>query len=460
MGEMLALSPEGIEKEIHPHALRRYEEWKADIRREIPLDELNGDDLNACLSDGEKPVFQSYLDKIRDWLMQCSGIGDGYSPYPYTTDVIHPMAEIKSLLGKVYQLKLKRAEEEQRRACERAEAERRQREEKERRTAADRKLWKFNRSLNKEIGKLRSMLYPEKQSPEDYFEKYIVDQRYMGQTFVHLISDEDKQALQTRINRITKASLDKLIPRDFSKFIDWKYRTYYFLLPSAGYSVEGVACLDFYFDIFSVVEVNMWVKPGKKSFNDYIFNLPWLEEHNCVVRLDEPKLLGYRYLLFTPHNLGSVFWQTIPLILVSGLANGDMEPAGTTILEASEAGSVYSIEGLEGNVTIPESFADYLREMGGIDGMAVIGILSERVANIARNKLVQLGEEGQAEAFKNGQVTGFADKEFTSSLTALGIPLKDAENLLGLIPENLALPEAIKLALEKHGEIIAQHSLE
>ena len=49
MGEMLALSPEGIEKEIHPHALRRYEEWKADIRREIPLDELNGDDLNACL---------------------------------------------------------------------------------------------------------------------------------------------------------------------------------------------------------------------------------------------------------------------------------------------------------------------------------------------------------------------------------------------------------------------------
>ncbi|MFC1969503.1 hypothetical protein ACFLVF_03345 [Chloroflexota bacterium] len=136
MGEMLALNPEGIEREIHPHALRRYKEWKASVQCEIPLEELNNSDLNMFLCEGEKRTFQNCMDEIGEWLMNCRGIEDGYSPYPYDADVIGPMFEVKSLLKRVYQLKAIKAKEEQRRREEKAEAERREKEYSERWCAA------------------------------------------------------------------------------------------------------------------------------------------------------------------------------------------------------------------------------------------------------------------------------------------------------------------------------------
>jgi len=279
----------------------------------------------------------------------------------------------------------------------------------------------------------------------------------MGENFSQFLSSEEEKAFDNTLVSATSRKLDNLVSNDFRQFIDGKYLRSYFLFPSVEYSLDGTPCFDFMFEVFAVVEIRVSLKLGKKTFGGYPFNLPWREEKGYSVVLKEPELLGYHYFVLAPEDLGGyTFWQSIPLVLIQGLMNGDAEPAGTTILKASESETTYRIKGFEDEVTIPDSFISCLKEVGGIDQMASMGIISEKVANIVKSKLGQLGAERNTEPLPNGQGTRFTNEELVSSLTALGIRRKTAEELCGEITKNLTLQEATKLALQKHSEIIAQ----
>lgn len=161
--------------------------------------------------------------------------------------------------------------------------------------------------------------------------------------------------------------------------------------------MEGVPCLDFMFDVFAVVEVRVWLKPGQKNFSDYVFNLPWREEKGYSVPLQEPEFLGYHYLVLTPEDLGGYsFWQGIPLVLLKGLLNGEIKPNGTTISAATDSMITYKIQRFKEEVDIPGKFADYLRNIGNIDQMVSMGIITEKVGNIVRSELGELKIEHEA----------------------------------------------------------------
>lgn len=561
MGEMLVLSPEGIEKRIHPRALEHFRKFQADVQFEVPLEKLTEVDLNAYLEDFEKPKFQDDMNQIKYWLGTCIDIGDADSNdnqaklLLFKSNTIMPMFSIKLLLKKVYDRKMKsikeelkkkeeqerqqvaKAKEERERQAAKAEEERKKKEEDERwsaaykalriptadakryltnpeeyqefiesicgavdaylareesytldsraskylsyirkirnkregegwKTAAEYKAREYNNSLNKEIAKLRPQLYPEKQGFKSYFKKKIADRRYTGHTCTDLLPSEEKQALNTAVQRIAREKLEKIVPDDFYDFIDWKYQYAYFLLPWTDYSFEGMPCLNFNFDVFAVLETRIWLKPGKKHFGGYTFTFPQIE-HKCepyasfFTELKEPEFLGYHYLPLIPSDLGYVFWQTIPLVLVVGLMNGEMEPTGTTISQALEARITYRIKGFEDEVTMPESFANYLKGIGGINQMVSVGILSEKVANILLRRIGEAGASQTTPLPPDNESSDYKEKDLISSLTGLGVPLKDVEVLLPLIPKNITLGEAIKLAMQKYSEIIAQqHSME
>jgi hypothetical protein len=521
MAEVFTLKPEDEER-IHPHALKRLNDWRSDIGGAVPqleqatLDEINVD-VNTYLDDDEKGNFKKNVTEVGEWVRACMDIGAGYSDRPFSTDVIGPMLRIKSMLTKVYERKIQRAREEQRRqvafkalnppfqdariyldseeykefeesivvavdAClakgesyisdSRAEAYfwwcttiKNREEEKERKRVAERKSWEYNLALGEEAKRLRSMLHPEKQNPEDYFEKGVVDLRYTGESFEHFLSAEGKQSFDTAVNAIIREKLGELISHIYHQFIDWECLAYYFLLPWSDYVFEGVPCLDFSFNVFAVAETKVWLKPGKIGFDDYMFSLPQIE-HKCdsyasyFTELEKPEFLGYHYVVLTPAEFGGyVFWQTIPLVLVAGLINGDTEPAGATISGVSETETTYTIKGFEEEVTIPNGFASYLKEIGGIDQMVSIGILSEKAANVIEKRLTQLEAGEKGGSLQNSQATGFKNEELISSLTSLGVPRRTAEELCSNIPKNLALQEATKLAMQNYNEIIAhRHS--
>jgi len=251
----------------------------------------------------------------------------------------------------------------------------------------------YNQRLNKEIARLRSVLCPSKKDLNTWFEKKIGDKRYSGHNFDYVLSAEEKDSFDGALVSIANKRVEQLIPNSLSQFvgIPSQYRRSYFPLPSTSYSFEGIPCLDFCFDIFAVAYVEVWLKPGKKSFGDYEFHLPRIEEGNYSVLLQKPKLLGYYYLVLKPEELGGYsFWQSIPLVLLRGLLNVETKPNGITISAASDSMITYKIQRFKEEVTIPDSFAGYLRNIGSIDEMVSMGIMTDKVADIVKSELDEL----------------------------------------------------------------------
>lgn len=464
MAEILKLGEE-LRGKLHPYALKRFLEWIAEVKREIPqlgptLQEVNLD-ANAYLNDGEKARVSECQAEIVKWLRGCIDI-DGYSPYPYCASIIYPMSELKSLLKKMYERK-----------AEKAEAERREKEEVERWRAAsiavnppindakryldrpgeynefiqatlkaikvnvkkgqgylydsrtfdyrwwlkkinDRKMeemqeiaassaaQEYNTRLNEEKARLKALLCPNRKDHESYFKKQIKDRRYTGENFSEFLSSEEKQDFDKTIINIGRKKLDEIVSSDYREFIDGECWRSYFLLPSAEYSLEGVPCLNFTFDVFAVVEVRVWLKPRQKTFGDYVFNLPWREENGYPVPLHEPEFLGYHYLALTSEDLGGYsLWQSIPLVLLKGLLNGETRPNGTTISAATDSMITYKIPRFKEEVDIPGKFALYLKNIGNIDQMVSMGIIAEKVGSIIKSELSELKIERDAPSLED-----------------------------------------------------------
>lgn len=333
-------------------------------------------------------------------------------------------------------------------------------EERQRKEAAESESWRYNRTLIDEIEKLKSGLYHQPQNIEDCFERSVVDSRFTGQRFVELLSAEERASLRARIDRIARDKLQELVSGALTDCINCELNTFLFLLPSADYSFEGVPCLDFILDAFAVVETRVWLRPAQKRFGNYVFTLP-LTEHKCgscgsyFKMLEEPELLGYHYVVLTPADTGIyLFWQRVPLVLIRGLMLGDAEPVGTVIIRASEGETEYRVKNFKMEVTIPDSFASYMIDIGGIDGMETLGILSEKLTDHVRSKLSELETSNGREMVRDGQARAFTTERLISSLTGLGVPKKYAEMVTGLIPTGLSLEETIKLAMQKYTEIL------
>lgn len=240
---------------------------------------------------------------------------------------------------------------------------------------------------------LKSKLDPQRKNPSTYFQLKIKDKRHTGHKFDYVLSKEEEENFDRTLVRIANERLKQLIPNSLSQFIDIpsQYYRIYFPLPSVSYSFAGVPCLDFAFDIFAAAYGEVWLKPGKKSFGDYEFHLPRIEEGNYSVLLQEPEFLGYYYLVLKPEELGGYsFWQSIPLVLLRGLLNGETKPNGITISEALDDLVTYKIPKFKEEVNIPDNFASYLRSIGSIDQMLSIGMMNEKVASIAKSELDEL----------------------------------------------------------------------
>ena len=148
MAGILSLKPEDA-KRLHPEALRWFNDQRAMIERDVPLEELSDDDLNTFLSDYEKREFMKCMEEIARELARCTNM-DEASPDPMTNATIglslvtfevnslSLMHRIGLLLKHVHQRKIAKAkqaqreqDEEDKRSQEKAEAERIRKEEEE-----------------------------------------------------------------------------------------------------------------------------------------------------------------------------------------------------------------------------------------------------------------------------------------------------------------------------------------
>jgi hypothetical protein len=465
MTNMLGLQPED-EKRLHPGALKWFNARRADIQFEVPLEELDDDDLNAFLSDDEKRGFAGDMDEITRGLaafidMDTTSddpvrkVVTGLSLVAFETDSLLPMHRIKLLLEKVYQRKVAKAEKEQReqdeedkRNREQAEAERKKKEDSEKWVAAylaigppdddanrylddqeyqkfkratwkavdvykakgkdylndikasDYRYWLWRISRRKEEEQIRlnaqaqaqsfrarldqglrgmtEILSPSKEGPAAIFKRHCADEgenRYLEEQFTDILTSDDESNREWTQGYIRAAEeeLQKSIPGELRDFILTKPRAAFFLLPSANYSYHGVPCLDFYFDVYAVITITVLARAGHKLFNGH--------RHGFLTDLREPRLLGFYQIIINPNE--PHFWQSVPLTILCALIDGNLQPAGTTVLERTDRLTVYEVKKFaEDTCEIPISFERYCRGLGSVEKMKEIQIIGERTAEI------------------------------------------------------------------------------
>ena len=189
----------------------------------------------------------------------------------------------------------------------------------------------------------------------------------------------------------------------------------------------------FTFDVFAIVETDVWLKPGQKEFNGYVFDFP-LREGKESSSVKTKEFLGYYHLILTPEEFGGwSFWQNIPLVLFKGLLSGETRPSGTVITSASNDEMTYEVEGFEEEVEIPTQFAEYLERIGSIHEMVGMGVMTEKVGNIitaalgeleVRHKISQTREKARRKDSMKQRVFGLFDegkRPSDSEVKALGI---------------------------------------
>ena len=500
MIEILSLKPEDKER-LNSHALKRLYDWQAEIPSKVPqLRQLSVEqvknDLATHLDENEIAEFNKCLADIKVWLSECMDTGDRYFSYAYATWVVTPMLRVESLIIRAYQRfeaeRRKKEYDDRWRAAfvsikppvddakkylnnkehnefilamgkaidvylekgaayladvrafdycwwlERIQG--RKKEEAQKLQAID-EASKYNHRLNQEIRKLASRLDYERRDLVYYFWANIQDKRYKNYNFDYVLSEENEINLDATLVSVANKRLEQLLSNDLRYFISLPSRYYrlYFPLPIATYRLEKVPCIDIGFDVFAAAYAEVWLKPGIKRFNGYEFDLPWMEERNCLVRLEKARFLAYHHLILAPEDLGGyVLWRSIPLILLRGLLNGETRPDGCTLSAASDSVTLYRIPGFEGEVEVPDEFVEYLKSIGSIDEMIGTGIMSEKVGNIVKAALSEAEAKHETPPVQEKSGKGNSAKERAFQSFDKGRRPSDPEvKALGIKPKSI-----------------------
>lgn len=374
MDGILSIKPEDA-KSLHPAALGWFNDERASIERELPLGELPVSELNVLLHDTEKRELNKHLAEISKALGRCTLLEEGVPLGPLdlqildltsTTsrvDLLRAMHAVKALLAKAYT----RKKEEQKKR------------EDHRRRQADQAL-------------LRSLLWPIKENHEQHFKTHAKDSRYTGHSFAQVLSRADRRDCERLIIAAGRQMIDRIVPTSLYPSIQWNCFSTLFGLPSAEYSLGGVSCLNLSFDVFAVVELRLWLEPMKARLSTGISGL----SHEAAAdrpAAEEPEFVGYHYHMLTPDVLGQRPWQSVPLVLLKGLLDGEVMPQGTTISATSTNAITYKVKHFDGEITIPDRLAGYLKAIGSIDKMVDLGILTDRVGAIAKAELARIGQD-------------------------------------------------------------------
>lgn len=371
MTKILYLNPEDAER-LHPAVLKWFDEQGAAIEHQLKVDRLSFHDVQALLSDDDREELARRKNEIGRWLGGCTTttgvpssdpIAAGIIGYYFMLLQLNSFPHIQSIRSLLKKVRARKTSQE------------------------------FNHLLDQQIRQLRSHLEREVRDLSTLFRERVSDQRFTGHSFEYILSTEAKASLDATLVRVMKNRLGRLIPQDLRHCISVpsRYSRLYIALPTTSYTFDGVPCLSFSFDIFAAACTEVWLKPSRKTFDGLEFSFPSIRKKNGLSPLESPKLLGLYYSILEPKNLGiRVPWKSIPLVIVTGLLQGEILPEGTTVSAASLGVTTYKVQGFGKEVDVPDQLADYLRSIGSIDEMIAAGIMAEKVGKIVKAALTSV----------------------------------------------------------------------
>jgi hypothetical protein len=311
----------------------------------------------------------------------------------------------------------------------------------------------FNQGLNHFTEKLKGSL-SSKQNTARYFNK---SYRLATDNLYECLSPEQKDKLMDIVHKIAEPRLQQLVPEAYRNFVSWENFHYYRFHPIADYIFEGVPCLSFSFEVEAVAESEIQLIPSQRVFGDCSFNLPVINNEGYSGVLQKPKFLGYFYQHFGSKFLPAIRWQIIPLTIVTAIIQRKMVVKDAQIVEMLDAETTFELEKFEDIITIPAVFRDWLRKIGGLEGMAEDGVISNQVLQLISEATPQLAPAPMEQTTTSEQPPDFTKEQFIKKLTGLGYPEAHAEILSEKIPKGLGLDGAVRWALREYQRIIAEN---
>jgi len=296
----------------------------------------------------------------------------------------------------------------------------------------------LRQQANAEIEKFKASLYRERQDPVLLFSKWIKDSRYLGFTFESLLLPDKRYQLDIAVRNWVSA---KAVPGGSTgRFVAYEYKASYFLLPRAEYILcededeDEVHCLDFRFDVFAVVEIAYWKKIGKIEKGGYSF----------TGDLERPQFLGCRYQMLT---LGDFSWEKVPVSLVRGLMDGELQSPGAKVSEIGRDGDIfYSVDGVEDEIRIPRDLRTYLKMVKERGGLVKLGIVSPETGSVIEHL-------PPMPAGTPPKKVNVGDKDVLAALLSLGYTEAEAKEAIAStsFPENASTEDKVALLLQAPG---------
>jgi len=434
------------EKRLHPHALKRFNDWKAEIIREVPqldhldIHEINAD-INTHLKDTEKDWAAKHKDNISAWLWKCIDIGKGYSCYSpvYDTSVISDMYGLKRLVKTAYESKAK-AEKKK------AEAEEKNRQWDEAVSHV------YPLQLSKDAGRYLSNDDQEKlleavgvaikiylKQGDGYLDNYkTFDYRWYLRKINnekekerrHLDAQAQAQAFRPRLDQGLEEIERKLSPKQeapaviFKRWCSNKGENRYLeepftdilaseddekrnwtqgYIPSAEEELQKFIPEELRNFILAKPKATFFLLPDAHYSHcgvpclDFYFDVFAVISFVVSAQAGQKVFNGYKFNFLNnlrePKPLGIYkiiitsnephFWQSVPIGIIHALVGGNLQPPNTTILQRTDQLTVYEVKKFEEDICeIPISFERYCRSLGSVKKMEELGIIKKRTAEI------------------------------------------------------------------------------
>ena len=153
----------------------------------------------------DKPSeYEEFIEAAREAIEVCREKGQDYLNASRTFDYRWFLKKINDRKEQIRRQIITKLEVQQRKATTESEAQ------------------EYNHRLNKEIARLKSLLYYNKKDLQGYFHKEIGDHRYTGQSFAQFLSSEEEKDFDKTIIDIGIRKLDEIVFNDFHQFIHSK----------------------------------------------------------------------------------------------------------------------------------------------------------------------------------------------------------------------------------------------
>lgn len=253
------------------------------------------------------------------------------------------------------------------------------------------------------------------------------------------------------IDSLVRVTLNQKVPVEVLPYITWETRWWNLPLPkSVEYLMLGtLPCLVFNFDRYIVAEATVTLRAGDydKTFYGYRFDFS-LSPVRLGFILTEPKVYQESATSFI-----------IPLMLLAGLARGDMEPDGTSIVTRSPGYTTYEVMGFEEfeeEVTINDGFLKFLMDCCQEQSLSQ-GLLSKELADTMTARIIQRYERLQLAAAPSSELSGalsmYTIEELLGALARLGFSTKEAEAAIRALdmPKGVSLEGAVTFVLKHIG---------